>query len=76
MGESERQRAIERGLALRCVRHGDVYFSVKCMTWVACHFATAASASPKVQGAICVQPPYVYVQTIAMLVNVRISEKS
>lgn len=28
---------------------------------------------PKVQGAICVQPPYVYVQTIAMLVNAWIS---
>ena len=27
----------------------------------------------QVQGAICVQPPYVYVQTIAMLVNVRTS---
>ena len=26
----------------------------------------------QVQGAICVQPPYVYVQTIAMLVNARI----
>ena len=28
---------------------------------------------PKVQGAICVQPPYVYVQTIAMLVNAWVS---
>ncbi len=29
---------------------------------------------PKVQGAICVQPPYVYVQTIAMLVNAWVSK--
>ena len=54
----------------------DVFAGMSGMACVTCFATAATSKFLKVQGAICVQPPYVYVQTIAMLVNVRISEKS